>query len=307
MAGFSFSERYKNYLPPLPNYVPRVPPPRTPTHIPLLRGNTYNLVNNYLNTANRTMAHLGVEEWGPHHDPVLWWQALGKNKRQWTSEIRNVWDNRENAVRLVANELETQLPGFQNLASRFKYQPSYDILDRFSDGVTDPKTRIARIGDPAFQSPSRLLQVMMHEGRHLWQAGIGGNYTRSNALAEADAHLFDLEHHHLSKLDEGRLAFTLGRFRKFCDIDDRLRLGLPVDPVYTRSPLQGGWGISQMMDPIRRADLELRFSFVEPSLRRELNTPSYSRLWSTLPSTFSYQPLAPPYGSGPSFLRGLMR
>lgn len=305
-----FNERYRNYLPPLPDYVPRVPPLRTPVHIPLLRGDTYNTVNNLLNSASRTMARLGVEEWGPHHDPVLWWQALGTNRNRWTSETRNVWDNRKNAMQLVASELENQMPGFQGLASRFRYEPSNHLLGRFDGGVTDIGTGRVRIGDPAFQSPSHLLHVMMHEGRHSWQANIGGDYTGPNALAEADAHLFDLEHRHLSRMDPGRLSFTLGTFRRYCDINDRLAAGLPVEAKYTRSPVDGGWGIGQMMDPIRRADLELRYSFIESDLRRELSAPNYSKLWSRLPGTFSYQPIAPPsagYDSGSSFLRGLLR
>jgi hypothetical protein len=292
----------------LDDFSPRVPPPITPVHIPLLRGNTYNTINNCLNVANRTMARLGVDEYGPNHDPVLWWQALKPDRNRWTDDIRIVWNNRKLAVNLVANELENQLPGFQGLAKRFNYEPTYNILGRFDGGVTDIGTGRVRIGDPAFQSPSHLLHVMMHEGRHSWQSNVGGGYTHPSALAESDAYLFDLEHRRLSNMDRGRLSFTLGTFKRYCDINDRLAGGLPVEPKFTLSPDKGGWGVNQMMDPVRRADLELRFSFVEPFLRRELSGPNYSNMWSTFPRTFSYQPMTRPAGdpnTGTGFLRGL--
>ena len=306
MADFVVPERYKRYRPRLSHYAPQAPPPRTPVHIPLLRANTYNRVNNLLSSASRTMSRLGVEEGQPHHDYPLWWQALGTNRNRWTSEIRTVWDNRENAMQLVASELENQLPGFQGLASRFRYEPWHDSLQPFSGGQTDMHTGVVRMGDPAFRSPSRLLNYMMHEGRHCWQAQIGGEYMRPTALREADAYLFGLEHRHLSKMDPVRLSFTLGWFKRYCDVNDRLAAGLPMPTGYKRSLSD----ISQMMDPIRRADLELRYSFIEPALRRELSGPSYSKMWSRFPSTFSYQPMAPPSGghdSGSSFLRGLFR
>ena len=322
MSGFILPERYRSYVPTLRDHVPRVPPARTPVYIPLLRGNTFNTINSHLNNASQTMKHLGAEEWGPHHDPVLFWQALGKNRNRWPSEIRSVWDNRKNAMQLVAGQLENQLPGFQGLASRFKYEPSNYLLDRFDGGVTNIRTGRIRIGDPAFQSPSHLLHVMMHEGRHSWQANIKGGYAHPSALAEADAHLFDLEHRRLSGMDPGRLSFTLGTFKRHCDINDRLAAGLPVEAKYTRSAAKGGWGVSQMMDPIRRADLELRYSFIEPALRRELSASGYSRMLSALPRTFSYKPIASisagfgfgsssssgsGFGLGSSFLRSLWR
>ncbi len=100
MASFSLPERYRSYLPPLPEYISQAFPHQA-THIPLLRGNTYDTVNNLLDNASRTMARLKVEEWGPHHDYTKWWQKKGANRNRWTNEIRSVWDNRKNATQLV--------------------------------------------------------------------------------------------------------------------------------------------------------------------------------------------------------------
>jgi len=299
------SERYKRYLPPLRDHVPGVPPRMTLVHIPLLRGDTNIEVHNLMNGASLIMARLGAQEGGPHHDYKSWWQEQGTNRNRWSEQVRDVWDNRNNAIQIVASQLENQLTGFQGLASRVRYDPLYDKLERSSSGQTDMETGIVRLADTAFRSPSYLSRTMMHEGRHSWQVNIGGDYLRPNALHEADAYLHGLEHRRLSRIGPVTLKFTLGWFKRYCDIDDRLAAGLPMATGYkgrSSEDIINKGKISEMMDPDYRADLESRYSLIESDLRRTLSGPSYSNMWSRFPKTFSYEPMHPPshgYGSGP--------
>ncbi len=299
------SERYKRYLPPLRDHVPRVPPRMTLVHIPLLRGETNIEVHNLLNGASLIMARLGAQEGGPHHDYKSWWQDQGTNRNRWSEQVRDVWDSRDNVMQLVASQLENQLIGFENLASRYRYNPLSDKLERSSSGQTDMETGIVTLGDTAFQSPSRLLNVMMHEGHHSWQANIGGNYLLPTALRDADAYLHGMEHHRLSGIGPDRFKHNLGWYKRYCDIDDRLAAGLPQATGYkgrSTEDIMNKDKISEMMDPADRADLERRFSLIEPEARRILSGSSHSNMWSRIPKTFSYEPMdspSPGYDSGP--------
>jgi hypothetical protein len=289
-----------------------VPPARMPLHIPLLRDSVYGRVNQQLRHASGAMRGLGVNESADAHDAPLFWQALGPQRR-WPTNLptttgqrvgikQDIFQPRAAAARSVAQELEFHVPQFRGLTRKIRYEPWYDLLDKYDGAATDMGTGDIRLGSRAFQSPGRLTQVLMHEGRHYQQwrdFGRTSGYTRPNTLAEADAYLFDLEHRNLSQMSRGDMAFTLGRFRRLCDVNDRLAAGQPVDRR---------WNATEAMNPVRRADLELRYSFIEPSLRRELGGTRYGPLWSALPTTFGYRPLRPvpePHPLLPDVLRGL--
>jgi hypothetical protein len=276
--------RFRSRVPDLAAYLrghePKAPPLTMNTLIPVLRGNNYQDVNRLLGGARRLMNQMGVDQNEPGHDPGLMWQALGPNRNAWTPQLRQVFDNRSRALQIVAHQLENQVPGFQGLARQLKYNPSHHALDRATGGVVVDwnqqiggahQNPVAHIGDPAFRSPQDLVRVAMHEGRHLYQSRRGGEFNRPNVLAEADAYLFDLEHHNLSGINAQRMRDAAHQFRTLLDVNDRLATGRRVDPFYTRDPSQGGMGIRETMSGVKRADLELRWSFIEPGIRRQSN------------------------------------
>ena len=286
------------------------PPAVTPLHLPLLRDSIYGGVDAQLRRATGAMRGIGLDEYGGDHHAPVFWEGLGP-RRQWPSNVPFVADPRRRisfeddifkpraaAARSVAQELEFHVPQFRGLTQKIEYAPWFHVLDRYDAGTTDMGNGRVRLGSLAFESPGRLAQVLMHEGRHYQQwrdFGPASSYTRPNTLAEADAYLFDLEHRNLSQLGRASTAFTMRQFRSNCDVNDRLAAGRWVDPA---------WRVTEMMDPVRRADLELRYSFIEPSLRRDLAGSRYAPLWQTMPPTFSYQPLRP-WAQGPSLFQQL--
>jgi hypothetical protein len=152
---------------------------------------------------------------------------------------------------------------------------------------------VAHIGDPAFRSPQDLVRVALHEGRHLQQSMRGGDFNRPSVLAEADAYLFDLEHRNLSGINTQRITNTVQHFQTLLDVNDRLATGRQIDPFYTRPVDRGGMGIRETMSGVRRADLELRWSFIKSDIKRQTNTLSSNQYWQNRSSGFttaSWQP-----------------
>ncbi len=276
-------------------------PPAYVARSPLLHTATYYRVNDLLNNANRVMVGFGQQEFGLGRDYASLWRGLRSDPPRWSPAYETVVQQRTDAMQLVARELD-RLPLFQglNLAQQFRYEPWYRHLGPKVGAQTDMDTGTVYMGAPPFQSPWRLVDSMVHEGRHVWQRSFGGGYLEPTALGQADAYLFGLEHRHLYGWSPEMLAQNLGWFRRCCDVNDRLAAGLPVDARYTRPASEGGWEMSRQMDPVRRSELELRFSAVEPDLRRRLRGPEYDYIWARLPRTFSYQPWYEP-----SFLRTL--
>lgn len=311
MNGNPLLRRYGRYEPHLRAYTQQVTPARTP--MPLLGRNTYNTVSNLLNSTGRTMAGLKKYEWGLYSDYTSIWRALGSNQNRWRPEIQSVWQKRTDAMKLVAGEID-RLPLFQglDLANRFHYKPWDPKLARGIGAQTDMATGIVTMGSGPFELPSFLVRGMLHEGRHVWQAIQASkaikkgkahfvpHYLERTALKEADAYLFSLVHRHLYGARPEMVKHDIAWFRGYCDMNDRLAAGLRVDAKFH---------VSQIMDPVKRSELELRYSFIESAVRRDLRGPDYTSFLSRLPKTFSYKPWYQKsyYESGSSFFRDLWR
>lgn len=262
----------------LRDYTSKAPPLKERLYVPILRGRTYKSVNQLLFKSRKNMIQLGVNEGSPDYDPVLWWQALS-NRRRWTPLLKTVWNDRNNALQIVVNELGDQVIEFRGLKHRFKYDPGHFALNSNSGGVvvdwgerpgSAHRNPFTRIGDPAFRSEKDLVRVCLHEGRHLWQSMQGGGFNRPTIYAEADAYLFDLKKRKLSGLNPIRIMNAMNDFYDLINANDRLATGKPIDPYYTKDISRGGLGVKYTLNNIERLNLELRWHHLKDDLHREI-------------------------------------